>query len=255
MRIFKCAMFSVVLLVLSGCAQNDQHSFSDTTNEKILQSSRSYNQLIELYKKQLAKKESSVIRKKLISTYEKVGDYSSAIFYLKPLLKHHGDEFEVQRLAGIAYLNTQDYQQAKIYLSRAHQSQPSNAAVMNLLGVLAGYQGDLVPAQLWFSKARSSMGNDQTIKNNLALIAILQQDYRTARRLLESLLDDDQTNNQQTIKANLAVVYARQGDLPAFYQLTKALDRPKQNRLYAQLRALKLVNLQQLSVNQHEKSR
>lgn len=254
MPVSKYVVYGLLMLAMSGCAQQGKQTFSDSTNEKILESSGSYSQLIELYKKQLVQKESLKTRIKLIKTYEKVGDYSSAIFYLQPLLKTQPKEFAIQRLAGRAYLNTQEYKQAEYYLSLAHRNHPTDAKVMNLLGVMAGYQGDLVQAQLWFSKARSSMGNDHTIKNNLALIALLQKDYGTARRLLESLINDETNKNKQTVKANLALVYAKQGDQAAFLTLTKQLDENKQSLLYKQLRALKLVNLQQLSVSQNDQA-
>ncbi|MZI96018.1 tetratricopeptide repeat protein [Vibrio sp. CAIM 722] len=248
MRIFNLLLFIFGLSLLSGCTNKPSIEFSDQTNEKILQSSGNTQKLIEFYKKQLTKQERSDTRLKLVSTYESTGDFSSALFYLKPILNQKQDlEVKVELLAGRAYLNLHQFSQAEIFLSDANKRKPADAEVMNLLGVLSCYQGKLSQAQIWFSKARASMGNDQTIKNNLALVFLLQGDYITARRLLESLVVNDELDNKK-VTANLAVVYAKQGDKQAFSQLTKSLSKEQSNALYMQLSELRLVNLQSLSV-------
>ncbi len=248
MRTFNSALLVASLSLLGGCASSSGPHFSNATNEKILQSSGNTQKLIEFYKQQLAKDEQQETRIKLVTCYEKVGDYSSAVFYLKPLLQ--GQEqapFDIALLAGKAYLNKQDFALADKYLKQAHQQQPMEAKVMNLLGVSASYQGNLSEAQLWFSKARASMGDDRTVKNNLAIVALLQGDYLTARRLLESLAADGGKSSKK-VTANLALVYAKQGDKAAFDGLTKHMPAEQRTTLYRQLAQLQLVNMQSLSM-------
>lgn len=247
MHISKNAVLLLLSCLLSACA-NTSSQFSDQTNEKILQSSSNYPKLVEFYKNKLIDKESPDYRIKLIKTYERVGDYSSAIFYLQPLLaKSNTINFEINMLAGKAYLNQSDYPKAQLYLATAHQQQPNDANVLNLLGVLSSYQGNLAGAKNWFIAARNAMGDDRTVKNNLALVALLQGDYNNARELFESLLANKTSLNPQ-VKANLAIVYAKLGDENAFNRLVNEPDQIKQQQLYQQLSDLKLVDIRDLAL-------
>ncbi|WP_068716664.1 tetratricopeptide repeat protein [Vibrio tritonius] len=249
--VYKLTSYLFLALVLSGCTslQDKGTHLSDETNEKVFISTGNYPKLIEFYKKQLKDDEDSKTRIKLVNAYERVNDYSSAIFYLEPLLDEASKAtVEVNILAGRAYLNQGDFQQAKRYLERANKQEASNAEVMNLLGVLASYQGDFPTAKKWFLASRTAMGDDKKVKNNLALIAMLEGDFATAKYLLIQLVED-KSAPQKKVRSNLALVYAKLGDKAAFNDLIRQSDRIKKDELFAQLQQVQLVNMSSLLSN------
>ncbi|WPC76463.1 tetratricopeptide repeat protein [Vibrio porteresiae] len=251
----KMIVVTLLLISLSGCVATSgkRNGGIDTqTQEKVLLSSKNYQKLITFYKSQLLAKEDFATRIKLIRAYVETADFHSAIFYLEPLLNTKKESFDVNYLAGKSYLNLGDLDRANRYLTQANRLNPREADVLNLLGINDCYRGEFYQAKQRFLQARVFMDDDITVKNNLALVAILQQHYFTAKDLLEPMYFSN-ANGSQRIKANLAIVYAKLGDMGGFTRLTTTLSPEQRNKLFANLKALKLSDVKRAVLGSPEK--
>ncbi|MCA2015156.1 hypothetical protein LDJ79_03475 [Vibrio tritonius] len=236
---------AVLLISVTGCvstSNNRSGGIDFKTQEKVLLSGKNYQKLISLYKSKLLAKEDFTTRLKLIRAYVDTADFSSAIFYLEPLLNTKKESFEVNYLAGKSYLNLGELDRANQYLTKANHLNPRDADVLNLLGINDCYLGEFYQAKQRFLQARVFMDDDITVKNNLALVAILQQHYFTAKDLLEPMYFSNAKGSHR-IKANLAIVYAKLGDMSGFSRLTSGMPNDQRKKLFSNLRMLKLADV------------
>jgi tight adherence protein D len=229
-------------IVLSGCQNN---SLKARKNEEqkiyILENTRNYGGLVEIYRDRLKQQDSEETRLKLANLYYVMGNYNSSIFYLKPIINSsklpkvallyaknlmnkanpNDDKKAVKRatksLPNNKLTEKQQLLQARRYAEKAITFDKNDGEAYNVLGIIQVRLQQLDNAELSFNKARSLFYDDIKVLNNLGMIAILQKDYRKAYDYLIQLYSNG--NRESVLINNLFFSVVKLGD----YNLARKL--------------------------------
>lgn len=183
----------IISLLLSGChgispsykfsGNSDYQARDSAEKEYVLQQSKNYGGLIDLYKQRLKNKENTETRFKLAEYYYLVHDYKSSQHYLAPLLTNSQSE-QVYLLQAKNLSATGQYRSAMNYINMAIGRNPKSGESYNIKGIIMSKNGQLSQASGAFETARNLYVNDEVINNNLAMVEIYSQRYDSAVRYL-----------------------------------------------------------------------
>jgi tight adherence protein D len=229
-------------IILSGCQNNSLKARKDEEQKiYILENTRNYGGLVEIYRDRLKQQDSEETRLKLANLYYVMGNYNSSIFYLKPIVNssklpkvallyaknlmnkanpnndkepatRESSQFESRKLT-----EKQQLLQARRYVEKAITLDKNDGEAYNVLGIIQVRLQQLDNAELSFNKARSLFYDDIKVLNNLGMIAILQKDYRKAYDYLIQLYSNG--NRESVLINNLFFSVVKLGD----YHLARKL--------------------------------
>ncbi|MBA3176369.1 tetratricopeptide repeat protein [Salmonella enterica] len=198
-------LFLVFLLV--ACNTNSGLNSSD--KEYILTKVNNYQGLIQFYREQLSKEDTTEVRYKLCEVYNRVNDIPSSQSCLRELLNNSPTD-KSYLLASKNYLILEDEDSALFMVTKALEKEPNNGEAYNVRGEIFARKGRYDDARIDFEKARSLFVAEEIVNNNLAMLAILEQDYSTAYSYLMPLYS--RGYNSPEIVHNLIFVLIKKGD-------------------------------------------
>lgn len=230
----KKTIIALLVLLLTACASNPE--VSDDSKETIYQKTRNYAQLVELYKSQLQREDTGVIREKLARSYLDYGDAESALLYLKPIITNDSPTTEALLLNAQAMGALGLYPAAINSAQKALENEPENARAEILLGSFYGAQYQYELARAYFERARAHFADGAIVQNNLAVIDIAQGHYQQASDRLLPLYRNGQADEK--IIANLTLSMAKQGHFSFVeHVLSDRYSKHQINNIYRALRA------------------
>lgn len=239
-------------VILSGCQNNSLKAKKDEAQKiYILENTRNYGGLVEIYRDRLKQQDTEETRLKLANLYYVMSNYNSSLFYLKPIVNtskspkvallyaknlmnkanpnddkrstvSENNSFENRRLT-----EKQQLLQARRYVEKAITFDKNDGEAYNVLGIIQVRLQQLDNAELSFNKARSLFYDDIKVLNNLGMIAILQKDYRKAYDYLMQLYSNG--NRESILVNNLFFSIVKLGDYNLARKLCiehKLSDRP-----------------------------
>lgn len=198
-------LFLVFLLV--ACNTNSGLNSSD--KEYILTKVNNYQGLIQFYREQLSKEDTTEVRYKLCEVYNRVNDIPSSQSCLRELLNNSPTD-KSYLLASKNYLILEDEDSALFMVTKALEKEANNGEAYNVRGEIFARKGRYDDARIDFEKARSLFVAEEIVNNNLAMLAILEQDYSTAYSYLMPLYS--RGYNSPEIVHNLIFVLIKKGD-------------------------------------------
>ncbi|CRY56905.1 Flp pilus assembly protein TadD%2C contains TPRrepeat [Yersinia intermedia] len=188
---------------------SDYQSKDSAEKEYVLQQSKNYSGLIEVYKARLKNSEDRSTRFKLAEYYYQVNDYNSSVHYLSPLLQNAPDE-HVYLLQAKNLAAQRQYKSAINFINMAINKNPKSGESYNTKGIIMAENGQLVEATRAFESARNLYVKDEIINNNLAMVEIFSQRYESAVRYLLPLYL--RGYKEQNLTHNLVFALLKSGD-------------------------------------------
>ncbi|HGB4916470.1 TPA: hypothetical protein ACJGVM_003878 [Salmonella enterica subsp. enterica serovar Welikade] len=195
------------VFLLAACSTNK--GLNNDDKEYILTKVNNYQGLIQFYREQLSKKDTTEVRFKLCEIYNKVNDIPSSQSCLRELLNNSPTD-KSYLLAAKNYLILEDEDSALVMVKKALEKEPNNGDAYNVRGEIFARKGAYEEAKKDFEKARSLFVSEETVNNNLAMLAILEQDYSLAYSYLMPLYS--RGYNSPEIVHNLIFVLIKKGD-------------------------------------------
>ncbi|ECR0419036.1 tetratricopeptide repeat protein, partial [Salmonella enterica] len=192
---------------LAACSTNK--GLNNDDKEYILTKVNNYQGLIQFYREQLSKKDTTEVRFKLCEIYNKVNDIPSSQSCLRELLNNSPTD-KSYLLAAKNYLILEDDDSALVMVKKALEKEPNNGDAYNVRGEIFARKGAYEEAKKDFEKARSLFVAEEIVNNNLAMLAILEQDYSLAYSYLMPLYS--RGYNSPEIVHNLIFVLIKKGD-------------------------------------------
>ena len=192
-----------ILVIMTGC-QNSSFNRDLAEDQKIyiLETTKNYGGLIEIYKTQLKHSDSEKTRYKLAQAYYLSMDYDSAERVLNPIVtKTKNDNVLVLYGRVLSEIKIPRYQEAIKYLEQALQFNPKNGEAYNLKGIVQVKLGQFDAARYSFNKSRELFYDENKVLNNLATLSIMDKDYLTAYNYLNILYNKGYRN--KTVLHNL----------------------------------------------------
>lgn len=196
-----------LVFLLAAC--NTNRGLNSSDKEYILTKVNNYQGLIQFYREQLSKEDTTEIRYKLCEVYNKVNDIPSSQSCLRELLNNSPTD-KSYLLAAKNYLILEDEDSALFMVTKALEKEPNNGEAYNVRGEIFARKGRYDDARIDFEKARSLFVAEELVNNNLAMLAILEQDYSTAYSYLMPLYS--RGYNSPEIVHNLIFVLIKKGD-------------------------------------------
>ncbi|EDP9505768.1 tetratricopeptide repeat protein [Salmonella enterica subsp. enterica serovar Java] len=196
-----------LLFFLTAC--NTNKGLDNNEREYILTKVNNYQGLIQFYREQLSKEDTSEVRFKLCEVYNKVSDIPSSQSCLRELLNNSPTD-KSYLLAAKNYLLLDDIEGALLMVNNALNKEPNNGEAFNVRGEILARRGDYDGARKDFEKARDLFVAEELVNNNLAMLAILQHDYTLAYSYLMPLYS--RGYNSSEIVHNLIFVLIKNGD-------------------------------------------
>ncbi|EDT7050075.1 tetratricopeptide repeat protein, partial [Salmonella enterica subsp. enterica] len=196
-----------LLFFLTAC--NTNKGLDNNEREYILTKVNNYQGLIQFYREQLSKEDTSEVRFKLCEVYNKVSDIPSSQSCLRELLNNSPTD-KSYLLAAKNYLLLDDIEGALLMVNNALNKEPNNGEAFNVRGEILARRGDYDGARKDFEKARDLFVAEELVNNNLAMLAILQHDYTLAYSYLMPLYS--RGYNSSEIVHNLIFVLIKKGD-------------------------------------------
>lgn len=199
----KLLLIAAITLV-SGCASTQQSGseLTDVNKEQMFVEANNYEQLIEFYKNELRKKESTDARLKLGQAYLDHGDAESAVFVVSQL-PESASSSQSELILAKANFALEQLEQAQHHIENVLKFDDRNGEAYNVLGVILATQGDLPNAEQNFVEARRQFYQDSAVKNNLATIYLIQKQYQKSYLLLSSVYQANPED--KTTRANLII--------------------------------------------------
>ncbi|AHK18450.1 tetratricopeptide repeat protein [Yersinia similis] len=188
---------------------SDYQSKDSAEKEYVLQQSKNYSGLIEVYKERLKNGEDQNTRFKLAEYYYQVNDYNSSLHYLSVLLQKSPDE-HVYLLQAKNLSAQRQYKSAINFINMAINKNPKSGESYNIKGIILAENGQLVEATRAFEMARNLYVKDEIINNNLAMVEIFSQRYESAVRYLLPLYL--RGYKEQNLTHNLVFALLKSGD-------------------------------------------
>ena len=192
-----------ILVIMTGC-QNSSFKRDLAEDQKIyiLETTKNYGGLIEIYKTQLQHSDSEKTRYKLAQAYYLSMDYDSAERILNPIVSQTKND-NVLVLYGrvLSEIKVPRYRDSIRYLEQALQFNPKNGEAYNLKGIVEVKLGQYDAARYSFNKSRELFYDENKVLNNLATLSIMDKDYPTAYNYLNILYHKGYRN--KTVLHNL----------------------------------------------------
>lgn len=199
----KYLLIFAILVIMTGC-QNSSFKRDLAEDQKIyiLETTKNYGGLIEIYKTQLQHSDSEKTRYKLAQAYYLSMDYDSAERVLNPIIaKTKNDNILVLYGRVLSEIKVPRYREAIKYLEQALQFNPKNGEAYNLKGIVEVKLGQYDAARYSFNKSRELFYDENKVLNNLATLSIMDKDYLTAYKHLNILYNKGYRN--KTVLHNL----------------------------------------------------
>ncbi|QIQ21317.1 hypothetical protein IPMB12_06225 [Zophobihabitans entericus] len=180
----------------------------------ILEATRNYGGLIEIYRNRLQQNDTEETRIKLANLYYLTNNYESSMFYLKPIIEKTQSS-QVFLLYGKNVMKTADGNQSDLikaqgYVEKSLAIDPNNGEAYNVLGIIQVRLQQLDKAELSFNQARVLFYDETKVINNLAMISILQKNYRKSYAYLTQLYSKG--NREPIVINNLFFTIVKLGD-------------------------------------------
>ncbi|EHI7576298.1 hypothetical protein J9T05_005059, partial [Salmonella enterica] len=202
-------LIKTLCLVFLLVACNTNKGLDNNDKEYILTKVNNYQGLIQFYREQLSKKDTTEVRFKLCEIYNKVNDIPSSQSCLRELLNNSPTD-KSYLLAAKNYLILEDDDSALVMVNKALEKEPNSGSAYNVRGEILARKGAYYEAKKDFEKARSLFVAEDIVNNNLAMLAILEQDYSLAYSYLMPLYS--RGYNSPEIVHNLIFVLIKKGD-------------------------------------------
>ncbi|TCV58047.1 tight adherence protein D [Vibrio crassostreae] len=253
---FKQFLICMLPLWLMACSSTANNWQQEESKEAIYQQTNNHTKLVALYKVQLQREDIAEIRQKLASSYLKLADAESALFYITPVIESEKASLEAYQIQAQAYGDMDQYPAAIAAAKLALELDPSNSRTENLLGTYYGYSFQTMLARRYFERARDHFYDGVTVNNNLAVLDIAEGDYLTAAKRLMPLYKSHQAD--EMVMANLTLSMAKQGHY-AFVQqvLSDTYSQHQIEKIYRSLQKFEPMSadsrLDTLSSIQYEK--
>lgn len=253
---FKQILICMLPLWLMACSSTANNWQQEESKEAIYQQTNNHTKLVALYKVQLQREDIAEIRQKLASSYLKLADAESALFYITPVIESEKASLEAYQIQAQAYGDMGQYPAAIAAAKLALELDPSNSRTENLLGTYYGYSFQTMLARRYFERARDHFYDGVTVNNNLAVLDIAEGDYLTAAKRLMPLYKSHQAD--EMVMANLTLSMAKQGHY-AFVQqvLSDTYSQHQIEKIYRSLQKFEPMSadsrLDTLSSIQYEK--
>lgn len=234
---YKYIMFTMLLLV-SGCAANHDESMSNSLD--FYEQTHNYHKMIDLYKAELKKSDSTSIRTKLANTYLLIDDFESSLFTLMPLLEQPDVSSEILVIKAKALYKSNDFYKAQLTCETILASEDINSEIENMMGLIHAENKRYIESRLYFNRARTHFHDDTIIQNNLAVLDLFEGNDQTAISRLIPLYKQDQYDVK--IKANLLIAFTQIDDISAVRSLlTSQYSQAEIDTIIAELLELKLL--------------
>ncbi len=232
----KYMMFTMLLLI-SGCAANNDESMSNSLD--FYEQTHNYHKMIDLYKAELKKSDSTSIRTKLANTYLLIDDYESSLFTLVPLLEKNDVSSEILSIKAKALYKINDFYNAQLTCETILANESINAEIENMMGLIHAENNRYEESRLYFNRARTHFHDDTIIQNNLAVLDLFERKPQAAISRLTPLYRQDK--NDIKIKSNLLIAFAQIDDVSAVRSiLMSQYSQSEIDGIIAELLELKL---------------
>lgn len=197
-----------IIVITTGCQNSSfKRDLAEEQRIYILETTKNYGGLVEIYKNQLKVSDSEKTRFKLAQAYYLSMDYDSALRALKPIINESKND-NVLVLYGRVLSEIKNpkeqqprYQEALQYLNLALEFNPKNGEAYNLKGIVEVKLGQYDAARYSFIKSRELFYDENKVLNNLATLSLLDKDYLTAYDYLNILYNKGYRN--KTVLHNL----------------------------------------------------
>ncbi|PAF51705.1 hypothetical protein BKH43_00235 [Helicobacter sp. 13S00401-1] len=242
--------YNKVFLVFVGIFMYGCSNFASTTDiykdefrkEKILLSTKSYSELIEINKAKLRKQDTKEVRLKLSQNYYDAKDYDSSLYYLKPLVQDNKD-LDALILNAKALDALSRYKEALDSINIVLEKKPLLARAYNIRGVIYAKQREFDLAEKDFLRAKELLLDDEVVNTNLGMLYILKREYKTATNYLMPLYLRGSKN--ETLLADLILSLVKENkDKEALDIATKERLTRDQRKL---IRSLRKSNIEAVS--------
>ena len=197
-----------IIVITTGCQNSSfKRDLAEEQRIYILETTKNYGGLVEIYKNQLKVSDSEKTRFKLAQAYYLSMDYDSALRALKPIINESKNDNVLvlygRILSEIKNPKEQQprYQEAIQYLNLALEFNPKNGEAYNLKGIVEVKLGQYDAARYSFMKSRELFYDENKVLNNLATLSLLEKDYLTAYDYLNILYTKGYRN--KTVLHNL----------------------------------------------------
>ncbi|PAF45749.1 hypothetical protein [Helicobacter sp. 11S02629-2] len=253
--------YNKVFLVFIGILMYGCSNFASTTDiykdefrkEKILLSTKSYSELIEINKEKLRKQDTKEIRLKLSQNYYDAKDYDSSLYYLKPLLQDDKnlDAFmlDAKTLDALGR-----YKEALDSINMVLDKKPTLARAYNIRGVIYAKLREFDKAEKDFLQAKEFLLDDEVINTNLGMLYILKRDYKVAVSYLMPLYMRGSKN--ETVLSNLILALVKEKkDKEALEIATKEHITRNQRKLIRVLRTSKIEAVSKFEIPEPPKTK
>ncbi|QFI40291.1 hypothetical protein FR932_13275 [Moritella marina ATCC 15381] len=230
-------MMFTMLLLISGCAANNDESMSNSLD--FYEQTHNYHKMIDLYKAELKKSDSTSIRTKLANTYLLIDDYESSLFTLVPLLEKNDVSSEILSIKAKALYKINDFYNAQLTCETILANESINAEIENMMGLIHAENNRYEESRLYFNRARTHFHDDTIIQNNLAVLDLFERKPQAAISRLTPLYRQDK--NDIKIKSNLLIAFAQIDDVSAVRSiLMSQYSQSEIDGIIAELLELKL---------------
>ncbi|WP_240532332.1 tetratricopeptide repeat protein [Moritella marina] len=198
-----------------------------------------YHKMIDLYKAELKKSDSTSIRTKLANTYLLIDDYESSLFTLVPLLEKNDVSSEILSIKAKALYKINDFYNAQLTCETILANESINAEIENMMGLIHAENNRYEESRLYFNRARTHFHDDTIIQNNLAVLDLFERKPQAAISRLTPLYRQDK--NDIKIKSNLLIAFAQIDDVSAVRSiLMSQYSQSEIDGIIAELLELKL---------------
>ena len=216
---FKKILICALPMILAACSSTSVNWQQDESKETIYQKTNNHTQLVTLYKSQLKRKDSDLVREKLAKSYLALGDTESALLFIAPVVQHTEPTVNSLLIQAQIFAELGQYPAAIASAKRVLDIEPENAQAENQLGTYYGYNYQFDLARRYFERSRAHYYDSVTVNNNLAVLDIAQGHYNQAMKRLLPLYKNGQADEQ--VMANLTLSMAKEGQYQFVYQVLK----------------------------------
>ncbi|MDB1123135.1 tetratricopeptide repeat protein [Vibrio algarum] len=206
----------IFVVLLSGCAANGNLSKEELaeqatfeSREKMIISAGNQERLVEFYKNELAREESSEIKIKLIDAYIQNGNTELASFHLGTIDVTDDNVAKVVFLRAKVYLEEGLVDKAYANCQTALSQRDKYPEAENLMGLILAEKGEFDKAREYFLLARRHYHDDITISNNLAVLDLIHGNYDAVIKRLDPIYVAG--NADRKIQSNLIFALTKKG--------------------------------------------
>jgi Flp pilus assembly protein TadD len=176
--------FLTMSIFLYGCGMNPSIHSYDEAKKEIMVKANNYAGLVDFYRKQLKRDDSSELKLKLGSAYYNMKNFEAASFHLSKIddksIKEKKELIQLFDMRSNIFYEQERYELCMQYINKSLKLNNNDPKLYNLLGLAYSKRGEYMRAKTAFSKARTFGYDDKTVLTNIAMVNMLEGNYNDA---------------------------------------------------------------------------